>query len=105
MGLGESAPELALLSDREVHHPFGRHHPRDPTASSRQAYSGDLRLRQSALRQSDVLAEIANDHAGIAAWWSVKIERQEAERATVRLEVDREEAIRRVARKARAEVS
>ena len=52
---------------------------------------------------TDVPANIADDHAAIVAWWSVEIERQEAERETIRLEAARDEAIRRLARKARAE--
>ncbi len=52
---------------------------------------------------ADVPAAIADDHAAIAAWWSVEIERQEAERETLRIEAERDEAIRRLARKARAE--
>jgi hypothetical protein len=51
----------------------------------------------------DVPASIADDHAGIVAWWSVEIERQEAERETLRLEAEREDAIQRLARKARTE--
>ena len=52
---------------------------------------------------TDVPAAIADDHAAIVAWWSVEIERQEAERETVRLEAERDEAIRRLAAKARKE--
>jgi hypothetical protein len=52
---------------------------------------------------TDVPASIADDHAAIVAWWSVEIERQEAERETVRLEAAREDTVRRLAAKARAE--
>jgi hypothetical protein len=52
---------------------------------------------------ADVPAAIVDDHAAIAAWWSAEIERQEAERETVRIEAERDEAIRRLARNARAE--
>ncbi len=52
---------------------------------------------------ADVPASIADDHAGIVAWWSVEIERQEAEQETIRLEAARDEAIRRLAAKSRAE--
>jgi hypothetical protein len=54
---------------------------------------------------ADVPAKLisAGDHAAIVAWWSVEIERQEAEAETVRIEAERDEAIRRLARKARAE--
>ena len=52
---------------------------------------------------SDVQTSIADDHAAIVAWWSVEIERQEAERETIRLEAQRDAAIRRLGRKARAE--
>jgi hypothetical protein len=51
----------------------------------------------------DVPTEIGQDHAAIVAWWSVEVERQEAARETIRLEAERDEAIRRLARKARAE--
>ena len=52
---------------------------------------------------ADVPASIADDHAAIVAWWSVEVERQEAEAETVRLEAARDDAVRRLARKARAE--
>ena len=52
---------------------------------------------------ADIPAAIGDDHAAIVAWWLVEIERQEAEAETIRLEAERDEAIRRLARKARAE--
>jgi hypothetical protein len=52
---------------------------------------------------TDVPATIADDHAAITAWWSVEIERQEAERETIRLEAEREATVRRLAAKARKE--
>jgi hypothetical protein len=52
---------------------------------------------------TDVPASIADDHAAIVAWWSIEVERQEAEQETIRLEAEREDAIRRLARKARKE--
>jgi hypothetical protein len=51
----------------------------------------------------DVPTGIGQDHAAIIAWWSMEIERQEAARETLRIEAERDEAIRRLARKARAE--
>jgi hypothetical protein len=51
----------------------------------------------------DVPAAIVDDYAAIAAWWSVEVERQDAEAETVRLEAERDEAIRRLAAKARKE--
>ena len=51
----------------------------------------------------DVPAGISDDHAAIVAWWSVEVERQEAEREMIRLEAERDEAIRRLAAKARKE--
>ena len=52
---------------------------------------------------ADVPAAIADDHAAVVAWWSVEVERQEAERETIRMEAAREDTVRRLARKARAE--
>jgi hypothetical protein len=52
---------------------------------------------------ADVPAAIADDHAAIVAWWSAEVERQEAEQEMIRLEAEREDAVRRLARKARAE--
>jgi hypothetical protein len=51
----------------------------------------------------DVPAAIADDHESITAWWSIEVERQEAERETIRLEAERDEVIRRLAAKARKE--
>ncbi len=64
----------------------------------------DLVLSTGAVDVSaDVPASIVDDHAAIVEWWYVEIERQEAERETVRLEAERDEAIRRLGEKARAE--
>ena len=52
---------------------------------------------------TDVPAATADDHAAIVAWWSVEIERQVAELGTVRLEAEREDAVRRLGAKARVE--
>jgi hypothetical protein len=53
----------------------------------------------------DVPAKLisAGDHAAIVGWWSIEVERQEAERETIRIEAERDEVIRRLAAKARKE--